>query len=65
MWPKKYCERVVAAEATEAMRAEGDPDQQGLTVIIKRANEITDEELENARLTEQGAFDRRAGGRRP
>ena len=58
MKPRKYCERVVAEEAIAEARAEDDPDRDGLTVIIKRANEITDEELEAARLTDEGYFDR-------
>jgi hypothetical protein len=61
--PKKYCERVMVEAEIAARRAEDDPDRQGLTVIIKRANEITDEELENARLTEEGYFDRPRGRR--
>jgi hypothetical protein len=65
MRPRKYCERVVAEEAIAERRAEEDPDHDdGLTVIIKRSNEITDEELEAARLTEEGHFDRPSGGRR-
>jgi len=59
MKPRKYCERVVAAEAIVEARAEDDPDRGGLTVIIKRPEDITEEEHENARLTEAGYFDRR------
>ena len=54
MRPRKYCERVVAEEAIGEMRAEADPDRGGLTVIIKRPEDITPEEREAARLTAQG-----------
>jgi hypothetical protein len=64
MAPRKYCERVVAEAAIDAVRAEGDHERGALTVILKRANEITDEELENARLTDEGYFDRPRGRRR-
>ena len=58
MRPRKYCERVLAEEAIAERRAEDDPDRQELTVIIKRPQDITEEEHENARLTEAGYFDR-------
>jgi hypothetical protein len=44
-------------------RAQDDPEKQGLTVIIKRPEDITPEEHENARLTEEGYFDRPRGRR--
>jgi hypothetical protein len=59
MQPRKYCERVVAEEAICELRAEEDPERGGLTVILKRPDQITPQELENARLTEEGHFDRR------
>jgi hypothetical protein len=58
MRPKKYCERVLAAEAIDEMRAESDPGEQPLTVIVKRFSDVTPEEEEAARLTEEGYFDR-------
>jgi hypothetical protein len=58
MRPRKYCERVVAEEAITEMRAESDPAKAGLTVIVKRFSDVTPEEEENARLTEEGYFDR-------
>jgi hypothetical protein len=62
MKPRKYCERVVAEEAITQMRAEDDPERQGLTVIVKRFGDVTPEEEEAARLTDEGYFGRR--GRR-
>jgi hypothetical protein len=60
MRPRKYCERVLAEQAIAERRAEEPGADDRLTVIIKRANEITDEELEAARLTQAGYFDRPA-----
>jgi hypothetical protein len=58
MRPRKYCERVLAEAAIAERRGEEDPDRQGLVVILKRPEDITEEEHRNAALTEQGYFDR-------
>ncbi|MFL5297397.1 MAG: hypothetical protein ACJ798_13530 [Phenylobacterium sp.] len=57
--PRKYLPRVVAEAAIAEARAETDPARQGLTVIVKRFSDVTPEEEEAARLTEEGYFDRR------
>jgi transposase-like protein len=64
MAPKKYCERLVVDAGIAERRAQDDPEKQGLTVIIKRFDEVTPEEEEAARLTEEGYFDRGRGRRR-
>ncbi len=56
MRPRKYCERVVAEEAIAERRAEDDPERGGLTVIVKRFSDVTEEEKEAARLTEAGVI---------
>lgn len=64
MAPKKYCERLVVDAGIAERRAQDDPERQGLTVIVKRFSDVTPEEEEAARLTEEGYFDRPARLRR-
>jgi hypothetical protein len=56
--PRKFCPKVVAEAAIAERRAEDDPQRGGLTVIVKRFSDVTPEEEEAARLTEEGYFDR-------
>jgi hypothetical protein len=63
MRPHKYCERLVVDAAIAERKAEEDPERQGLTVIVKRFSDVTPEEEEAARLTEEGYFDRPQGRR--